>query len=117
MPHYKIKKSAIDLLAPVTASLLLTLLTLAYAHRPVASARERGANLTTAALFNSVYTVAGLAAILYPGAAGMDPEFGEGFPQKWVFGGLLALNWVGWWVGTAALAGGAGGDGVGRKRK
>jgi hypothetical protein len=101
----------------VTASLLLTLLTLVYAYRPAASARERVDNMTTAALFNSVYTVAGLAAIFYPGAAGMDPEFGEGFPQKWVFGGLLGVNWVGWWVGTAALAGGAGGDRIGRKRK
>jgi hypothetical protein len=115
--HVLIKVIELCPFALVTASLLLTLLTLVYTHRPAATTRERGANLTTAALINSVYTVAGLAAIFYPGAAGMDPEFGEGFPQGWVFGGLLAVNWVGWWVATAALGGGAVGEGVGRKRQ
>jgi hypothetical protein len=61
--------------------------------------------VTAAALVNSVYTLSGLMAILYPGAKGMDPEYGEGFPQGWVFAGLVGLNWVGWLVGRGVSSG------------
>jgi hypothetical protein len=83
----------------VSASLLLTLITLYFLYlRAAPTARERATNVTVAALCNSVFTVAGLSAIFYPGSKGMDPEFGEGFPQGWIFAGLLVVNWVGWLV-------------------
>lgn len=40
----------------------------------------------------------GLSAILYPGSKGMDPEFGEGFPQGPGFAAMAVVTWVGWWV-------------------
>lgn len=47
----------------------------------------------------SLYWVAGLSAILYPGTLAVDPEFGEGFPQFWVFVGGLVMPWVGYLMG------------------
>jgi hypothetical protein len=45
-------------------------------------ARQREQDsLRTAAFTGSIYWLAGLTAILYPGTAGTDPEFGTGFPQ------------------------------------
>lgn len=63
---------------------------------PTAMAKRE--SLFTAALIGSIYCFTGLTAILYPGTAGTDPEFGEGFPQKWVFGIPLLINWVGYLV-------------------
>lgn len=56
-------------------------------------------SLRTAAIFGCLYYLAGLSAILYPGAMGTDPEFGEGFPQAWLFAGLVGLPWLGVWLG------------------
>jgi len=87
----------------MSAAILLTLLTIFYTYRPATTVRELKDSLTTAALVNSVYTVSGLTAVLYPGAKGMDPEFGEGFPQGWLFAGLCIANWYGWRYERAAL--------------
>jgi hypothetical protein len=62
---------------------------------PTAIAKKE--SLFAAALFGSIYCATALTAILYPGAAGMDPEFGEGFPQKF-FAVPLAINWIGYWL-------------------
>lgn len=84
----------------------LALGTLYYTYRPVA--RDAAADsILTAAIFGSLYWITGLSAILYPGSKGVDPEFGEGFPQAWLFVGLLGLAWTGWWLETASLAGAA----------
>ena len=61
-------------------------------------------SLFTAAMIGSIYTVTGLSAILYPGAKGTDPEFGEGFPQGYLFAGSLVVNWVGWWLENRKLS-------------
>lgn len=53
-------------------------------------------SLRTAAIFASLYFVAGLSGILYPGSLAVDPEFGEGFPQFWLFSGLTGLPWLGY---------------------
>lgn len=63
-----------------------------------------GDSIFTAAIFGSLYWVTGLSAILYPGSKGVDLEFGEGFPQFWVFLGYLVATWVGWWLETMRLA-------------
>ncbi|MCJ1407394.1 hypothetical protein MMC19_001465 [Ptychographa xylographoides] len=65
-------------------------------------------NLWVAALFGSLYYVCGLSALLYPGALGMDPEFGEGSPQTWLFGGLLVFTWLGWWLEVRGIEVGKG---------
>lgn len=58
----------------------------------------------TAAICGSLYWITGLSAILYPGSKGQDPEFGEGFPQFWIFVGWLVATWVGWWFESTRLA-------------
>ena len=86
----------------------LGLATLYYTFRPAATAAAAGDSIFTAALFGSLYWVTGLSAILYPGSKGTDPEFGEGFPQFWLFAGQLAVTWVGWWVEGGKVGGGVG---------
>ncbi|KAK1827027.1 hypothetical protein QBC39DRAFT_184873 [Podospora conica] len=54
-------------------------------------------SLGTAAFVGSVYWLAGLAAILYPGTDGVDPEFGTpgSFPQGPLFATVSALAVLG----------------------
>ena len=78
----------------------LSLATLYYANRSVHESAASD-SILTASIFGSLYWISGLSAILYPGSKGIDPEFGEGFPQLWIFGGLLGLTWTGWWLETA----------------
>ena len=96
-------------------ALLLGILTIYYTWRPSppyssSSSREKKKekqeekkkkkdDLWTAAIFASVYYVAALSAILYPGSLAVDPEFGEGFPQLVPFVVLGTVPWVGYWVG------------------
>jgi hypothetical protein len=63
----------------------------------MAATREREA-LDTAAFTGSIYWLAGLAAALFPGTGGRDPEFGGGFPQAALFVACAALALVGWCV-------------------
>ena len=79
----------------------LGLLTLYYTWSSTTAPQE---TLTTAALLGSLYWFTGLSAILYPGSDGMDPEYGKGFPQFWIFTGLSAITWGGWWLESANLA-------------
>jgi hypothetical protein len=52
-----------------------------------------------AAFTGSIYWLAGLCAILYPGTMGVDPEFGgPAFPQAWLFTGLMGCGLAGSWV-------------------
>lgn len=62
-------------------------------------------SVLTAAICGSLYWITGLSAILYPGSKGLDPEFGEGFPQFYIFVGWLVATWVGWRFETRRLAG------------
>ena len=84
----------------------LGLLTLYLAYRPSSgsSTTKPSAQLDiesrdafAAALAGTVYWATGLSAILYPGAAAQDPEFGpiDEFPQFWVFLFTAGLAWVG----------------------
>ena len=73
----------------------LGLLTAYYTWRPTPNPAD---SLRTAAILGSLYFLTGLSGILYPGSRGMDPEFGEGFPQFWPFLGFSGLPWVGYWL-------------------
>lgn len=86
----------------------LGLATLYFTHRHAFSsasvAREKD-SLMTAAIFGCLYWLTGLSAILYPGSLAVDPEFGEGFPQFWLFLGLAASSLGGWGLETIRLNG------------
>lgn len=76
----------------------LGLATLFYTYRATASPAMARDSLRTAAVFGSIYWATGLSAILYPGSLAIDPEFGEGFPQFWLFLGLGVAAWAGYLV-------------------
>ncbi|KAG4030073.1 hypothetical protein MFRU_013g00970 [Monilinia fructicola] len=60
-------------------------------------------SMITAAIAGSLYWIAGLSAILYPGSKAMDPEFGDGFPQAIVFPIFASLAIVGAWMEVRGL--------------
>ncbi|EJT82299.1 hypothetical protein GGTG_02273 [Gaeumannomyces tritici R3-111a-1] len=80
----------------MSLSVILGLATLFYTWRPylssgagAVSAELSRDSLRVAAFTGSIYWIAGLAAYFFPGADGLDPEFGgPGFPQKWIFMGF-----------------------------
>jgi hypothetical protein len=90
----------------ITLSVMLGLATLYYTWQPSmltpsatpALARQhRQDSLRTAVLTGTIYWLAGLASILYPGTDGIDPEFGpSGFPQAPIFAVFASLAVVGW---------------------
>lgn len=92
----------------MSMGLCMAMATLYYAFRPAQTEAAAADSLWTAAIFGSVYWLTGLSAALYPGSKGIDPEFGEGFPQFWVFLGFVGLTWSGWWLETRSLVGAAG---------
>jgi hypothetical protein len=82
----------------MSMGLLLGLATLYYTYRSRPSGLAKKDDYFTAAIFGSLYWITGLSAILYPGSKGMDPEFGEGFPQVYIFGPLMMASWIGAWL-------------------
>jgi len=62
-------------------------------------------SIRTAAIFGSIYWLAGLSAWFYPGSLAVDPEFGTGFPQLPLFVTLTGLSWLGYWLEARRLAG------------
>lgn len=51
------------------------------------------------AFTGSIYWAAGLAAVLFPGTMGLDPEFGgPGFPQAPIFIGFGLCGLIGSWL-------------------
>ena len=87
----------------MTSSLLYSLAAIYFLFRRNPTKTAELDSMFTAAVIGSFYTISGLSAILYPGALGTDPEFGEGFPQKWIFGAPLVWNWVGYWLESRKL--------------
>ena len=62
-------------------------------------------------IFIHLYYVPSMSGLLYPGALAVDPEFGEGMPQVWIFGILLLLSWSAWGFERGRLAQNADGEG------
>lgn len=81
----------------------LGLATLFYTYRPCSSLELARDSLRTAAIFGSIYWATGLSAILYLGSLAVDLEFGEGFPQFWLFVGLGVSSWLGWFLETRGM--------------
>jgi len=87
-------------LAPSAAGTTATSKTAEMTAPEARAALERD-SLRTAAFTGSLYWAAGLAAILFPGTMGLDPEFGgPGFPQAPIFSALMGLGLLGWLTET-----------------
>lgn len=90
----------------ITLSVVLGLATLFFTWRPsflkpstppAIAARVTRESLNTALFVGTIYWLAGLAAIMYPNTAGIDPEFGPpGFPQGPLFGVATGMAVAGW---------------------
>ncbi|KUJ13123.1 uncharacterized protein LY89DRAFT_673220 [Mollisia scopiformis] len=87
----------------MSMGLALGLSSLYYAFRPTANVIVKQESIKTAAVFGTLYWVTGLSAILYPGSKGMDPEFGEGFPQFWMFSIFALCSLMGSYLETRQL--------------
>ena len=62
-------------------------------------ADARRESLRNALFCGTIYWLAGMASILYPGTAGLDPEFGgPGFPQLRLFTAFAGLGVAGWFL-------------------
>jgi len=82
---------------------LLSLVTLYYTWRPDHTSNSD--SIRTAAIIGSLYWISGISAYFYPGSLAIDPEFGTGFPQLPLFGGLLGMSWLGYWFEARRQAG------------
>lgn len=83
----------------MTLSIFLGLATMFYAWRPAATAALKREFMLASAFTGSIYWVAGLCAILYPGTMGLDPEFGgPGFPQAPLFALAAVFGVLGSWL-------------------
>jgi hypothetical protein len=85
----------------MSTGLLLSLYTLYYTYRGSIKLQVRE-DMFSPTVFGSLYWISGLGAILCPGSAAIDPDFGDPktFPQFWLFTGLGAASWARWWLET-----------------
>lgn len=83
----------------ISLSVVLGLATLFYGWRRAATPALRREFMGVTAFVSSIYWLCGLAAILFPGTMGLDPEFGgPGFPQAPLFVGFGLCGLVGSWL-------------------
>ncbi|KAJ4355198.1 hypothetical protein N0V95_003158 [Ascochyta clinopodiicola] len=75
---------------------LVTFFILFFTLPATPSPREQELHLGWVLLLQHIFYLGSLSGIFYPGAAWMDPQFGEGRPQLYGFPVLVALCWVGW---------------------
>ncbi|KAI1748637.1 hypothetical protein F4782DRAFT_534207 [Xylaria castorea] len=88
----------------INLSLLLGLATLFYTWRSAASPALQKEFRLVSAFTGSIYWIAGICAILYPGTMGLDPEFGgPGFPQAPLFGFAAVCALLGSWLDTPTI--------------
>jgi hypothetical protein len=87
----------------MSMGLALGLSSLYYLYRP----QYNKDSVFTAALLPSIYFVTQASAILYPGSAWIDPEFGTeaDAPQPKGIPVILGVTWLGYWLETRRLAG------------
>lgn len=69
------------------------------------SIKEEEDCTTMAAVFGSLYWLTGLSAWFYPNSAGIDPEFGKGFPQLPFFSAWWGICGLGYVLEMRRLAG------------
>ena len=70
-------------------------------HSDFAAAKE---SLLASAMIGNFYCLAGLSAILYPGTAWVDPEFEPMPRQYWIFGGIVIVQWMGYFWEISRLS-------------
>ena len=88
----------------MSLGVLLTAASMYFIYRRNDTVAATKDSIRSAAVIGSLYCLAGLSAIWYPGTLWIDPEFGEGHPQLFFFGGQVAATWLGYWLEMRRLA-------------
>jgi len=90
----------------INLSVLLGLATMFYTWRSAADTKDTKLQrefMLIAAFTGSIYWLAGLAAIFYPGTMGLDPEFGgPAFPQAPLFAFATFCALLGSWLNASS---------------
>ncbi|RMZ87813.1 hypothetical protein DV736_g4948, partial [Chaetothyriales sp. CBS 134916] len=89
----------------MTSSLLYAAAVAFFLLKPNSSRAVEANSLLAAMVIGSFYGISGLSGILYPGSLAVDPEFGDGFPQLYIFGSQMVINWLGYWLEVHRLGG------------
>jgi hypothetical protein len=86
----------------MTLGVLLALTSTYFAFRPafsLLSPSEAKHSILTAAVVGSLYCVAGISAIFYPGTHWFDPEYEmKGMTQREIFGAQVVVIWVAYYL-------------------
>jgi uncharacterized membrane protein len=86
----------------MSLGILLALTSTYFAFRPafsVLSPAEMKHSILTAAVVGSLYCVAGISAIFYPGTHWFDPEYEmKGLTQREIFLGQLVVVWAAYYL-------------------
>jgi uncharacterized membrane protein len=86
----------------MTLGVLLALTSIYFAFRPAFSQlshAEAKHSILTAAVVGSLYCVAGLSAIFYPGTHWFDPEYEmKGMTQREIFIAQVVVTWVAYYL-------------------
>ncbi|KAI3320860.1 hypothetical protein HD806DRAFT_220357 [Xylariaceae sp. AK1471] len=87
----------------INLSVLLGLATMYYTWRSAPTPTLKQEFMLISAFTGSIYWIAGMAAILYPGTMGLDPEFGgPGFPQAPLFAFAAVCGLFGSWLNASS---------------
>jgi hypothetical protein len=89
----------------MTLGALLTSVSLYFAYLPAFRKGKIDPKDSTfyAAVVGSLYCLAGMSAILYPGTDWKDPEIEFGGQQKYAFALQVVLVWAGYWMEALRL--------------
>lgn len=87
----------------MSLGIMLCIASLYYLLRKNPSPAAALDSLRISAITGSLYCLAGLTAIWYPGASWTDPEFVKGRVQLWLFAGILISLWIGYWLESLTI--------------
>lgn len=87
----------------MTLGVLLTAASMYYTFRECPDAESAKDSIFTAAVIGSMYCVAGLSAIWYPGSDWKDPEHGKGREQLYLFSALPVAVWTAYFLEVQRL--------------
>lgn len=88
----------------MSTGLALGLSALYFLYRRPSASSSLAHNLNIAIFLIHLYYIPCLSGGLYPGALFLDPEFGEGRPQIWIFSVIMGVSWAGWWIARKGIA-------------
>lgn len=87
----------------MTLGVLLTTVSCFFIFRPCKSVAARIESLRIAAVIGSLYCVAGLSAIKYPGTTWNDPPQAPTQLQLYLFSAIVVFQWIGYGLASSGV--------------